>query len=134
MLITLTVRAKKRTTTMAERIAIAQGNKGRVKGFLFWPIPVPVYASGEEAADRRRRNYFDSLDEASEVADAIASALAAGHTLKVVVETGVILMTDYDANRYANVVSQDLLREICELASEVKVAEGSEDPLKYVAD
>lgn len=135
-IINLTVIGKARTLTMAERVAAAKLTRGAAVTELVWPRQTPYYGSDK---DVRRAHYFDALSAADSMADKIATAIARGYDVHVTVESGAVLTGnvvpgDKDASTYANVIAPDLLRGICELATDVAIAANSEDPREYVSD
>jgi hypothetical protein len=136
--ITLTVRGKRgkstRSLSMSERVAAQKLARGKFADALVWPVPVPVFDKGDEAKALRTRYYFDAIGEADTMLDTIASAISAGHKLVVVVESGAVLTGDADNNVFANVVAGSMLREVCEVAEDVKVEAGAEDPRDYIEE
>lgn len=137
MTVTLTVRGDARNLTTAEKLAALMADKGATPDVTYvWPVPVPCYLpKSEEATELRRRNYFDAIEEATEVEESILRHIVDGATLTVVVESGARLSTDKDADTYANVIAVETLRGICTLPGvNVEVALGSEDPRLWVAE
>lgn len=134
----VTVRGKQgkstRSLTLSERVAQTQATRGKFSAVYVWPVPVPVYDKGEEADARRTRNYFDALGEADTMLSAIADALGKGHRVSVTVESGAILTADKDQGVYANVIGQQMIKEICEAADSVKIEAGAEDPRDWVSE
>jgi len=135
-IVRLTVIGKARTLSMSERVAAAKLARGAAVTELVWPRQTPYYGSDK---DVRRAHYFDALSAADSMADKIATAIARGYDVHVTIESGAILTGnvvpgDKKASTYANVIAPDLLRGVCELAADVTIAAGSEDPREYIAD
>lgn len=128
--ITLHVMGKRRTLTVAERIAFAPTNRSSRE--VLWPVAVPEYGKTKDAAERRKRNYWDAVNAADALTDRIANALATGTPLHVNVWPGAVLTSLREEGIFANVVSPDTLRELCEVAESVTVAADSEDPRDYI--
>ena len=127
-----------RPLSLSEKVADAKFTAGRATDLVTWPVPVPVYSKGDAAKAQRRAYYGDALGAVDSLTDRIANGIARGNAIRVIVEKGAALTPQRDNDDkvigYANVIAQSTLREVCELAEEVIVHAGAEDPREYVAE
>jgi len=127
-----------RPLSLSEKVADAKFTAGRATDLVTWPVPVPVYSTGEAAKATRRAYYGDALSAVDNLTDRIANGIARGNSIRVIVESGAALTPARDASDkvvgYANVIAPQTLREVCELAEEVIVHAGAEDPREYVVE